>query len=199
VRLEWTLTGKAAIERHLGGNKIKDLLSADLNLFAKHNLQLEKVDRDALGRLVSGLKLNRKSPAVVASLEATCIKKRFKDPLYRSRRAIELILRNFAYREARRFGSVELALLVCQNSPAEIRGYLHHLQKLELLRKNPSSLTSKQKTGLRKRGRPKQGRRPRRFISASRINGCFQRIQLKPVHQRKKPKPVQQRNQPKPV
>jgi hypothetical protein len=183
VRLEWTLNGKAAIERHLGGNKIKDLLSADLNKFAKNNLLLEKVDRAALGKLIGGLSLNRKSPPVVDTVVKT-VTEQFKDPAYRYQRAADLMLRSFAYREEERLGGLvdfEHALQVCQNSPAQIRGYLRRLQKIELLRKNPSSLTSKQKKGLRKRGRPKQGRKHQRSISNYRINACFRRIELKPV------------------
>ena len=33
VRLEWTLKGKPALVRHLGGNQIADLLATDLNAF----------------------------------------------------------------------------------------------------------------------------------------------------------------------
>lgn len=51
VRLEWTLKGKPALERHLGGNQLKHLLRADLNAFLKHNLRLEQVDRVAFGKL----------------------------------------------------------------------------------------------------------------------------------------------------
>ena len=67
VRLEWTLKGKAAIERHLKGNKIEDLLSADLNRFANDNLLLEEVDNTAVGKLIAVLPLNsRRSPPVMA-------------------------------------------------------------------------------------------------------------------------------------
>ena len=53
VRLEWTLSRKQAITRHLGGNKIKDLLTANLGAFLDRNLRCEKVDVVALGKLFS--------------------------------------------------------------------------------------------------------------------------------------------------
>src|SRR5262249_12611413 len=52
VRLEWTLTGKRALTRHLGGNQIHYLATADLNAFLKRNLRLERVDHAALGNLL---------------------------------------------------------------------------------------------------------------------------------------------------
>jgi hypothetical protein len=52
VRLEWTLTGKPALQRHLGGNQIHHQTSADLNAFLKRNLHLERVDHVALGNLL---------------------------------------------------------------------------------------------------------------------------------------------------
>ena len=52
VRLEWTLTGKRALTRHIGGNRIQHLLTADLNSFIKRNLRLERVDHVALGNLL---------------------------------------------------------------------------------------------------------------------------------------------------
>jgi hypothetical protein len=181
VRLEWTLKGKAAIERHLGGNKIKDLLSADLNKFAKNNLQLEEVDYVALGKLIGGLPLNCKSPPAVPPIKAKTVAERFKDPAYRSRRAVDLMLRNFAYRELAKFkDDWEHALWACQNSPAQIRGYLRRLKQIEESWRGQSRLTSTQKKGLRKRGRPRQRTR-RRAISNHRINACFKRIQLEPV------------------
>src|SRR6266540_2607822 len=52
VRLEWTLTGKRALTRHIGGNQIHHLATADLNAFLKRNLRLERVDHAALGKLL---------------------------------------------------------------------------------------------------------------------------------------------------
>ena len=51
IRLEWTLKGKPALVRHLGGNQITDLLAADLNAFLKRNLRLARVDHVAVGKL----------------------------------------------------------------------------------------------------------------------------------------------------
>ena len=53
VRLEWTLRRKRAITRHLGGNKIKDLLTADLGAFIDRNLRCEEIDVVVLGKLFS--------------------------------------------------------------------------------------------------------------------------------------------------
>ena len=185
LQLEWTLTGKAAIDRHLGGNKISHLLNADLNKFLKRNLQLEKVDHVALGKLIRGGRLGGQTPPVTAIAGAKAvshaIRQKFEVPSYRSERAVYLMLRNFAYREEERFGDWEHALWACQNSPAQIRGYLNRLKKIESLRSGLSHLTTQQKKGLRKRGRPRQGRKRQRAISAYRINGCFKRIPLERV------------------
>jgi hypothetical protein len=182
TRLEWTLKGKPAVERHLGGNKIQHLLSADLNKFAKNNLLLETVDHAALGKLIGGLKLSRKNPPVLSPIKTMTVAQQFKDPAYRSRRAVDLMLRNFAYREFEKFDSDwQHALWACQNSPAQIRGYLDRLKKIESLRRGLSHLTSQQKKGLRKRGRPRQGRTRRLAISTYRINACFKRKPLEPV------------------
>lgn len=180
VRLEWKLKGRAAIERHLGGNKIKDLLKADLNRFLEVNLRLEKVDQTALEKLIGGLRLGGQSPSVATPIKVQNIIKQFKDPAYRSKRTVHLMLRALASREVNRIDDWQQALWVCENSPAQIRGYLRRLQKIELLRAKRSSLTSREKQGLRKPGRPKQLTR-RRAMSDHRINKCFKRIQLQPV------------------
>jgi len=52
VRLEWTLTGKRAVNRHLGRNQIYHLATADLNAFLRRNIRLERVDHVALGNLL---------------------------------------------------------------------------------------------------------------------------------------------------
>jgi hypothetical protein len=89
------------------------------------------------------------------------------------------MLRDFAYRELEKFNDDwEHALWACQNSPAQIRGYLNRLQKIEKLRKGQLHLTSQQKKGLRKRGRPRQRQPRHRAISNFRINKCFERVKL---------------------
>jgi hypothetical protein len=181
MRIEWTLRGKAAIERHLGGNKIKDLLKADLNNFLEHNLRLEKVNHIALGSLIRGARLGGKIPSDLAPLSSKNIREQFKDPAYRSWRTAFLNLRWLAHREEAKFKDWELALWACQNSPAQIRGHLRQLQQIELWRRKRSLLTARQRKGLRKRGRPKQGRRHRRAISNHRINACFCTMPLCPA------------------
>jgi len=185
VRLEWTLKGKAAIQRHLGGNKIKNL-TTDLNKFLKDNLQLEKVDYVALEKLVRSLRLGGKNnPASVTAKPKTVseLYELYKDPAYRSERACYLMLRNFAYdeQEAGRLKDWKNELWTLQHSPAQLRGYLRRLQQIELLRAKRSRLTSAQRKGLRKPGRPRRGRTVRRAISNYRINRCFKRIQLQHV------------------
>ena len=178
VRLEWTLKGKAAINRHLGGNQSKpfqlgDLMKVDVNKFAEANLRLGKLDRRALGQLVRGFRLgNRYKPSshkpnndsrnnTISKGEK--IKQRSKNPYYLSIRAANAVLRNLAHREAGKFGEWEQALLVCRTSPAQIRGYL-----------DPPQSRS------RKRGRTKKRIR-QRAISRYRIGRCFRSIELQPV------------------
>src|SRR5262249_31222401 len=59
VRLEWTLSRKPAVVRHIGGNKIEDLLTADLGEFMERNLRLEQVDHVELGYLLGGIPARR--------------------------------------------------------------------------------------------------------------------------------------------
>jgi hypothetical protein len=155
VRLEWTLTGKTALTRHLGGNRIYHLATADLNRFLRRNLRLEQVNHVALGNLLFP---HRRIPAKAP--------KPWNDPDYRARRAAFLVLRNLAYRERDKFGDWNAAWRTCRDSPAQIRGYLRGLRD----GKRP-----------RKRGRPKQKRGDRRPITEYRINVCFQPIELIPV------------------
>jgi hypothetical protein len=145
VRFEWTLTGKAALVRHLSGNQIGDLLKADLNQFLERNMRLEKPDYVVIGKLFRN--------------------SRDRDPS----RAAFLVLRLHAYRAhaQKRFPEWEDALWACQNSPAEIRGYLRQLRD---------------KTCRKRRGRPKKHQpRNRRPITDYRIERCFRRIKLIPV------------------
>ena len=52
VRVEWTLRG-SALERHLGGKRLADLVVADLNEFLEKQICLEQVDQDQLELLLS--------------------------------------------------------------------------------------------------------------------------------------------------
>jgi hypothetical protein len=156
VRLEWTLTGKRALTRHLGGNQIKYLLTADLNAFLSRNLRLERVDHVALGNLLF-ITPRRIPPNAQAP---------WNDPDYRAKRAAFLRLRVLAEREADKFGDSTEAWRIWRDSPAQIRGYLQGLRD----GKRP-----------RKRGRSKGRPSYRRPITDYRINACFQPTELMPV------------------
>jgi hypothetical protein len=157
VRLEWTLTGKRALTRHLCGNQIHHLLTADLNAFLKRNLRLERVDHVALGDLLFPPRpISPNSPAP------------WNDPAYRAKRAAFHALRLLAESEVDKFGDWEAAWKTCRESPAQIRGYLRGLRDGK---------------GRRKRGRPKGKSRHRpisafRPITDYRIDACFQPIEL---------------------
>jgi hypothetical protein len=126
MRLEWTLAGKPALVRHLGGNQIDDLLAADLNSSLACNLRLARVDHVAVGKLFS-VRYGRNHAQSVSHGGASPILKQWRDPKYRARRAAFLVLRVLAYRESPKL-SEEHALHVCQESPAQIRGYLRGLR-----------------------------------------------------------------------
>jgi hypothetical protein len=155
VRLEWALTGKPALTRHLGGNQIHHLATADLNGFLSRNLRLERVDHVALGNLLFP---SRRIPPDAQPP--------WSDPDYRAKRAAFLVLRNLAYREGDKFGDSTAAWRTCRNSPAQIRGYLRGLREGRRTRK---------------RGRPKHKPSNRRLITDYRIDACFQPIELVPV------------------
>jgi hypothetical protein len=166
VRLEWTLTGNPALTRHLGGNRIYHLATADLNGFLRRNLRLERVDHVALGNLFCGIKNTARRDRSSTPTEYKTIWDQWKDPNYRARRAAFLVLRLLADREKDKFGDPIAAWRTCRDSPAQIRGYLRELRD----GKRP-----------RKRGRPKQKRGDRRPITDYLINVCFQPIELIPV------------------
>jgi hypothetical protein len=133
VRVEWTLSGKAAIVRHLGGNQISDLLKAKLNDFLKRNLLLERIDHVAFGKLFRenkrASKACRKHPSGITTNK---IMLPWRDPDYRAQRAAFLVLRTLGYREHGRGhfpDDTELAIDICQHSPAQIRGYLRERKK----------------------------------------------------------------------
>jgi hypothetical protein len=156
---------KAALDRHLGGNQINDLLTADLNAFLKRNIRLERVDHVALGNLFSGIKITakREPRSTLAPSKKTSVREQCKDPDYWAKRAAFLVLRCLAYREEHRFADWDQALWTCKNSPAQIRGYFRELRD-----------------GKRnaRRGRPRHKSQTRRAITDYRINRCFQPIQL---------------------
>jgi len=166
VRLEWTLTGKRALTRHLGGNQIYHLATADLNAFLRRNLRLERVDHVALGNLFCGIKNTDRRDRSCTPTEYKTIWDQWKDPNYRARRAASLVLHNLAAREEDKFGDWQAAR-AWRDSPAQIRGYLRGLRE----GKRP-----------RKRGRPKHNpTNRRRPITDYRIDACFQPIELIPV------------------
>jgi hypothetical protein len=149
IRLEWTLKGKPALVRHIGGNQIADLLSVDVNVFLRRNLRLARVDHVAVGKLFKVKRgSNRSLP--ISRGGAPRILKQFSDSNYRARRIAFVVLRALAYRESAKLGE-EHALHVCQESPAQVRGYLR---------------------GLRPGGKP---------LTDYQINKCFRPIRLLPV------------------
>lgn len=130
IRVEWTLKGKPALVRHLGGNQINDLLAADLNAFLVRNLRLARVDHVAVGKLFSVRRIT--SHVRISRGGVSPILKQWRDPKYRARRAAFLVLRVLAYRESDgpspKFADFDEALLVCQEAPAQVRGYLRSLR-----------------------------------------------------------------------
>jgi len=162
VRLEWTLSRKPAVVRHVGGNKIEDLLTADLGKFMERNIRFEQVDRVKLGYLLGGIPARRRKKLqnLPASNRPTILGQ-LRDPDYRARRRAGELSRWLANREETKFADYEQALWVCQHSPAQIRGYL----KEERDGRRP-----------RKRGRPRNVPRRARRITDYQIDSCFRRI-----------------------
>ena len=159
VRLEWTLK-RAALARHLGGNKINDLLTVDLNAFLKRNLRLRRVDHVAFGKLFCRAKIARPLRSGKQGRHRYVIN-RWNNPDYRAWRAAFLVLRVLAYREEDKLG--DWASSICENSPAQIRGYCRELRDGN---HRP------------RRGRPRNPPTHRRSISDYQIDRCFQRIEL---------------------
>ena len=162
VRLEWTLSRKPAVVRHVGGNKIEDLLTADLGEFMERNLRLEEVNHVKLGYLLGGIpSRRRKKPQNPPASNRPTILEQLRDADYRARQRAGVLLRRLANREETKFADYEQALWVCQHSPAQIRGYLNELRDGG----HP-----------RKRGRPRNVPRRERPITDYQIDSCFRRI-----------------------
>ena len=146
---------KPAITRHLGGNKIKDLLIADLGAFLDRNLRCEKVDVVALGKLFS-LPPTRKRPRNKYTTSALrSFYDRYNDPDSRAERAGNLILRIIADRQDQKFPNDSSTGAV---SPAQVRGFLKELRD---------------KNQRRRRGRPRKVTQRRVRITDYKINRCF--------------------------
>jgi hypothetical protein len=163
VRLEWTLSRKPAVVRHVGGNKIDDLLTADLGTFMERNLRLEEVDHVELGYLLAGIPARRRKKLQNPpdSNGPTTIVDQLRDPDYRASRRANMLSHWLANREETKFADYEQALWVCQYSPAQIRGYLKEWRD---------------GTHPRKRGRPRNVPRRVRRITDYQIDSCFRRI-----------------------
>ena len=162
VRLEWTLSRKPAVVRHVGGNKIEDLLTADLGEFMERNLRLEEVNHVKLGYLLGGIpSRRRKKPQNPPASNRPTILDQLRDADYRARQRAGVQSHWLANREEKKFADYEQALWVCQHSPAQIRGYL-----------------KEQRDGghPRKRGRPRNVPRRERPITDYQIDSCFRRI-----------------------
>ena len=162
VRLEWTLSRKPAVVRHVGGNKIEDLLTADLGEFMERNLRLEEVNHVKLGYLLGGIpSRRRKKPQNPPASNRPTILDQLRDADYRARQRAGVQSHWLANREEKKFADYEQALWVCQHSPAQIRGYLNELRDGG----HP-----------RKRGRPRNVPRRERPITDYQIDSCFRRI-----------------------
>ena len=162
VRLEWTLSRKPAVVRHVGGNKIEDLLTADLGEFMERNLRLEEVNHVKLGYLLGGIpSRRRKKPQNPPASNRPTILEQLRDADYRARQRAGVQSHWLANREEKKFADYEQALWVCQHSPAQIRGYLKELRDGG----HP-----------RKRGRPRNVPRRERPITDYQIDSCFRRI-----------------------
>src|SRR5262249_54481909 len=146
----------------LGGNKIEDLLTADLGKFIDRNLRLEQVDHVKLGYVLGGIPARRRQkPQNPSASNRPTILEQLPDSDYRARRRANMLSHSLANREQTKFADYEQALWVCQHSPAQIRGYL-----------------KEQRDGMhpRKRGRPSNVPRRVRPITDYQINSCFRRI-----------------------
>jgi hypothetical protein len=156
VHLEWTLTGKRALKRHLGGNQIKNLLTANLREFVKRNLRLVHVDYVAFGKLFMRPRSMLSASATSADpLNPYC------DPDYRAWRTAFLILRWLANREKRKFADEDQALWICKSSPAQIRGFC---------------LEERDRSLKRRRGRPRRYEARRQTLTDYKIRACFPRV-----------------------
>ena len=143
MRIEWTIRRRRALERHIGGNRLSDLLNANLLHFFLHNFRHEQVDYVKLGQLTF--------PRTVANEE-------------RASRGAHLLLRTFAYRDAKKYGGFERAQAVW-NSPSQLRGYLRNKAKGKVKRRV---------------GRPKHVAAIQRSpITPYRIEQCFVRKGLR--------------------
>jgi hypothetical protein len=159
MRLEWSLKG-SAIQRHLKGKQLDHLLNADLNEFVAKNLRVEQIDHVQLGRIFLPRPINARSTAQQHEFTQP-----YADPDYKARRAAFLVLHALPCRGLERFVLAgepeldELASLICQRSPAHIRGALRELRDGKLRRRS---------------GRPKNGSRRRaRTVTNYKIDRCF--------------------------
>jgi hypothetical protein len=162
VRLEWTLSRKPAVVRHLGGNEIEHLLTADLGKFLERNLRLEQIDHVELGYRLARIPARRRQKP---QSNRPIILEPWRDPDYRARRRAFVLSSWLAKREGNKFADFEQALWVCQNSPAQIRGYLKELRD----------------GAPRRRGRPRNIKRRRKPITDYQIERCFRPIKAIPV------------------
>ena len=156
LRIEWTLNKRRTIERHLGGSTISDLLRADLPLFVRKHLVLERVDWPALGLLIKPFCPDGRRQ-LLGNMFA-----RGNAAHDSAKKIAAARVRNKAKRYVAFLESADAWELTLETgrSPAQLRGILRALGKRE------ASRTS--------RGNGKRRVRPR--YSRHRINGCFERI-----------------------
>jgi len=119
VRLEWSLSG-AAIQRHLGGNQLDNLVDADLNGFLERQLCLEEVDLDRLDILLCGGRTKRRRTK----------KGKTRKPSRFPRTPTSAIFRHIGdISDTWSPDDHELVRRIRQTSPAHIRGVLRKIVK----------------------------------------------------------------------
>jgi hypothetical protein len=156
VRLEWTLTGRRALARHLGGNHVHNLTTLNLTKFINRNLRLVRVDYAALGRLFGWREADYPE----------CRDDPWAQPEYRGRHAM-LALATYYFGSNAELDQSDWWRMrrAFHTSPAQVRS---------LCRRWWRGVSRK------KRGRPKQRTmQHRRSVSDYRIDACFRRVQAR--------------------
>lgn len=112
VRIEWTLTGRRALTRHLGGIDLHSLSTDNLTKFINRNLRLVQVDYAALGKLFKWKNLSGEYHGPWAQ------------PEYRARRALHMLTAHYfgSNLETDQSDWWRMMREVFQTSPAQVRG-----------------------------------------------------------------------------
>ena len=118
VRLEWTLRG-SAIERHLNGKRLANLVVADLGDFLEKQLCLEQVDHDRLELLLS---YSGRQHATSRRRKSTKLPAKFQRLLF------SIFAHTGNVNETWTRDESELIERIRRESPAHIRGQLRRLR-----------------------------------------------------------------------